>query len=519
MALTAGAPAELAGLRARLAEIADLQYAGGLLSWDQNVCMPPAGADARAEQSATLEGLVHARMTDPEHARLVTALEPWSAALDPDSDDARLIRVARRDLEKAVRVPQELAVELARESSRGYADWMRAREAGEFAPFRDALSRQVELRRRYAACFPDAEHPYDVLLDDFEPGMTTAEARTLFEALLPPLSALVAEAAADDGPPMGGVMTGTFDLGVQRTLLLDVLSTIGFDPERFRLDVAPHPFAMSLGAGDVRVTTRYSSTDLAFSLYSGLHEMGHALYEAGYDPALRRSPLHECASLGVHESQSRLWENAVGRSRPFAEWLLPRLRSAFPDAYADLDAGALYRGLNAVQRTPIRTEADETTYNLHVGLRFELELALLEERLEVVDLPAAWSDGLRRLLGIEPASDAEGVLQDVHWSQGLFGYFPTYTVGNVVAAQLWTQLRADLPDLDDAIRAGELRPLREWLGEHVHRHGRKFTQRELVRRATRGELSPEPLLAYLRVKLADAGVIRAPAPPPSPPRR
>ncbi len=508
MALTPAAPPQLEALRLRLAEVADLGYAGGLLSWDQNVFMPVGGSEARAEQLATLEGLIHARLVDPEHARLVEALEPWAAGQEPDDDGAALVRVARRDLEKAIRVPAELAVAMARESARGYTAWMQAREASDFARFRDALERQIDLRRRYAACFPDAEHPYDALLDDFEPGMSTAEARALFDALLPPLAELAKAAADEPGTrPLRGVLEGEFPLDAQRELLLGVLGPIGFDPHTFRLDTAPHPFAQAVGAGDVRLTTRYDVHDLASSLYSGLHEFGHGLYEAGFGPSLRRSPLHDCASLGVHESQSRLWENLVGRGRPFVGWLLPQLQGAFPDAFADMAADDLHRGLNAVLRTPIRTESDETTYNLHVGLRFELELALIEGRLEAADLPAAWNEAMVRLVGIEPADDAEGVLQDVHWSQGLFGYFPTYTFGNLMAAQLWEQVSSDMPDLGEHLARGEFGPLRAWLGEHVHRHGRKLSPRELLLRATGEELRVEPLLAHLRARLTDAGLL------------
>ncbi|MEA2293299.1 MAG: carboxypeptidase Taq, partial [Solirubrobacteraceae bacterium] len=493
--------------RAQLAELMDLHGAAALLAWDQNTYMPPGGADARADQLATLERLWHARLVDPALARLLDALEPWAAGIDPDGDDARLIRVARRDHEKAVRVPEALAVGMAREGARGYAAWIAARETGDFGRFRDPLARQVELRREYAACFPEAAHPYDVLLDDFEPGMTTAEVRPLFEALVTALKPLVADAAdADDAEPMNGVFAGDFAVDAQRAALESILGELGFDRRHWRLDASPHPFAQSPGHGDIRITSRYRSDDLAFSLYSGLHEFGHGLYDANLGPELRRTPLHECASLGIHESQSRTWENLVGRSRPFCGWLLPHLQRLLP-GFDGLSADALYRGVNAVQRTLIRTEADETTYNLHVALRMDLELALLEARLEVDDLPAAWATGMRDLLGLEVPDDARGVLQDVHWAQGSFGYFPTYTLGNLMAAQLWQQVREDLPDLDERIGAGEFRPLRDWLREHVHRHGRKYTQRELLRRATRQELSVEPFLEYLRAKLVDTGAL------------
>jgi carboxypeptidase Taq len=467
--------------------------------------MPPAGHAARADQLGTLERLAHERLVDPELARLLDALEPWAADEDPDSDEARLIRVVRRDHEKARRVPEHLAVGMARGAAEGYAAWLEAVEDGDFGRFRDALARQVDLRREYAACFPEAAHPYDVLLDDFEPHMTSAELTPLFATLTTALPPLVDRAATEDDADE--VLRGDFPLEAQRALLDEVLAAVGFQEGVWRLDVAPHPFALSPGPGDVRLTTRYRRDDLGYSLYTGLHEFGHGLYDASHSPSLRRTPLYACASLGIHESQSRLWENVIGRGRPFSAWLLERLARHLPDRYAGMDHTTLYRGLNRVRRTLIRTEADETTYNLHIALRLELELALLEQRIEVDDLPAAWADGMRRLVGVEVPDDRRGVLQDVHWAAGHFGYFATYTLGNLMAAQLWEQLRADLPAVDEHLERGEFAPVREWLGEHIHWHGRKYTQRELLRRATGQELSVEPFLSYLEAKLADAGVL------------
>lgn len=475
-----------------------------LLAWDQNTYMPHGGHGARGDQLGTLERIAHGRLVDADVARLLDALEPWAASEDPDSDAARLVRWTRRDHEKAARVPADLAVAMTRESAAGYAAWVEASATGDFARFRDPLARAVELRREYAACFPDAAHPYDVLLDDFEPGMTLAEVKPLFDALVPGLAPLI-DAAADVDDPL----TGDFPIAAQRALLEEVLHAVGFEDDVWRLDESPHPFAQSPGPGDVRITTRYRPDDLGWSLYSGLHEFGHGLYDANHAPALRRTPLHGPASLGVHESQSRLWENVIGRGRPFSAWLLPRLQAHLPAAFGGTDHAALYRGLNRVSRTLIRTEADETTYNLHVALRLDLELALIEGRLEAADLPAAWAEGMDRMLGLEVPSDRDGVLQDVHWAAGHFGYFPTYTLGNLMAAQLWEQLRADVSEVDGGLERGDFAPVREWLREHVHRHGRKYTQRELLRRATGQELRVEPLLEYLRAKLREAGVLGA----------
>jgi carboxypeptidase Taq len=502
-------PPALAALRERLGELADLHYTAALLSWDQNTFMPHGGAEARAEQLATIERLVHEKLVDPDVGRLLDELEPWAQEQDPASDEARLVACTRRDYAKSVEVPEELAVSMAREAARGYGDWLEARASGEFSRFRDALSRQVELRHRYAACFPDAEHPYDVLLDDFEPGMTTAEVRPLFDGLAQELAPLVEAAADPDAEPNGGVFAGHFDIEQQRAALLDVLGRMGFDDDRWRLDTAPHPFAQSAGYGDYRITTRYRADDFAYSFYSALHEFGHGLYDAGLPKQLRRTNLHECASLGIHESQSRLWENVIGRDLPYCIWVLPHLQRLFPGTFDGLDPRALFRAVNTVSRSLIRTESDETTYNLHIALRFELELGLLEGRLEVDGLPDAWNEGMERLLGVEVPSDAEGVLQDVHWSIGSFGYFPTYTLGNLMSAQLWQRAREDIADVDEQIERGDFAAVQAWLQEHVHRHGRKFPPRDLLRRATGQELAYEPFLAYLRAKLGSAGVMPA----------
>ena len=498
------APPELGALRERMAELSDLGRIHAMLFWDQNTMMPPHGAGARADHSSTLELITHERLTDPEVGRLLDALAPWAADEDPDSDDVRLLAAVRRDHEKAVRVPAALAAEMSHADALGQQAWQEARAASDFSRFRDALALHVELRHRYVACFDAAAHPYDILLDDFEPGLTTAELRPLFATLRDALVGLVAAATGDGEQARNdGAFSGPFEVDDQRRAVMAVLEAVGFDPDGWRLDAAPHPFAQSLGPSDVRITTRYDLNDFGVAHFSALHEFGHGLYEAGVAPELARSPLGAPVSLGIHESQSRLWENLVGRSRPFCRWVLPSLREHLGPALGAIDAEALYRAVNSVQRSLIRVNADETTYNLHIVLRFELELALIEGTLAVDDLPAAWNEGMRRLLAIDVPDDAQGVLQDVHWGAGLFGYFPTYTLGNLIAAQLWTRLLADVPELEAQIERGELAPLREWLRENIHRHGRKFPPRELLQRVTGESLRPEPFLDYLRAKLAD----------------
>jgi carboxypeptidase Taq len=502
---------ELTELRRRAQELADLNGIGGLLLWDQNTMMPPGGADARADQFEALERILHARITDPGLAKTLQALEPWAAEADPDSDDAALHRALTRDHRKAVNVPTELAAEISGAAAHAQQSWMAAREAKDFKVFQPALERVLELQSRYIACFDgtgEFAHPYDVLLDDYEPGLTTEELTTLFDTLRDELVPLVSAAAA--AGEEGRVFPGHFPAERQKALADELLHAVGYDPEHWRLDAAVHPFARSMAHSDVRITTRWEEDDLAMAVYSCLHEFGHGLYEAQMSPAHYRTTLAEATGLGVHESQSRLWENLVGRSRPFCAWFLPLLRRHLGGPFEAIEVRDLYRNVNQVRLSLIRIEADETTYNLHIALRFELELALAEGRLAVADLPDAWNEATHRLLGLEVPNVMEGVLQDIHWGAGMIGYFPTYTLGNLMAAQLWRALSDDLPDIDAQIGAGDFAPLREWLRENVHRHGRKFDSRELLRRATGEELSVEPWLRYLEGKLLDAGLLTAP---------
>jgi len=497
-----GVPAELIALRERAAILNDLDRIGALLFWDQNTMMPPRGAIARGEHAATLQTVHHERLTDPELARLLDVLEPWAAGEDPDADDVRLISELRRDVEKAVRVPTSLAADMSRAAALGQAAWEAARAAADYGRFRDAMARHLELRRRYVECFTGYEHPYDVLLEDFEPEMTTAKLRPLFAALREALVPLVEATAGPLVLPFGGEV----DVESQRRAVMMVLEGIGFDPDGWRLDVAPHPFAQALSRGDVRVTTRYDLHDFGGAYFGALHEFGHGLYEAQIPERLGRSPLGSPVSLGVHESQSRLWENLVGRSRPFCTWVAPRLSAILP-GFEEIDAEALYRRVNTVHRNLVRVEADETTYNLHIVLRFELELALVEGRLGVDELPHAWNEGMHELLGVDVPDDAQGVLQDVHWGAGMVGYFPTYTLGNLMAAQLWEALADEIPDIEGAIEQGDFAPLRAWLGERVHAQGRRLPPPELLHRVTGQELAVEPFLRYLRGKLAGVGVL------------
>lgn len=509
--MTGSVPLEYTRLLERMAELADLRSIGGLLSWDRSTMMPATGAEARGHQAATLESIAHGRQTDPEVGRLLDRLEPWAAELDPDSDAARTVSIVRRDFERAVRVPDSLAADMARAESAGEQAWLSAREAGgDFSVFRDALARHLELRHAYVGCFEGYDHPYDVLLEDYEQDLRLADLRPLLAELQSALVPLVASAAERRGGA-ADVLRGTFAPDRQRALVLGLLRAIGFDDRSWRLDASPHPFASAQSTRDVRVTTVFDEHDLGVTLYSVLHEFGHGLYESQVDSAYARTPLGELVSLGLHESQSRLWENMIGHSRPFCRWLVPRLASAFPDAFGGVDADALYCGINGVKPSAIRIFADETTYNLHILLRTELETRLMEGALEVDGLPAAWNEGMQRLLGVDVTDDAHGVLQDIHWAVGSFGYFPTYTVGNLMAAQLWNALRVDLPEVDEQLEAGDFGPLRGWLRDNVHRHGRRYSPRELLRRVTGEPLRVEPFVDYLGGKLVDVGAIASDA--------
>jgi carboxypeptidase Taq len=490
-------PEPLAELRARLAELDDLQHAARLLGWDQQTMMPREGAAARGEALGTIERLAHERLTDPAVGALLDELTPATATRPAEDDGAAIVPVVRRDHDRARRVPPELTAEIARAGSEALGVWVEARRRSDFALFRPALERNVELRRRLAACFEDVEHPYDALLDNYERGMTTAKLREVFATLRDGLVPLIAAIAQAPEPPP---LPGPFPVAAQRDLALEIARSFGFHDDAWRMDLAEHPFCEALSPRDIRVTTRFSQ-DALNGLFAAMHEVGHGLYEHGVDPRLARTTAGTGVSLGVHESQSRLWENLVGRSLPFWWRWYPRLVEVIGDAaLGGLDVDRFHAAVNAVKPGLIRVEADEATYSLHIVLRFELELRLVEGSLAVADLPAAWNEAMRDLLGVEVPDDARGVLQDIHWAYGEIGYFPTYALGNVIASQLWEAARRDLPDLDDRLEAGETAPLREWLREHIHRFGRTLTPEELLMRATGSTLDPGPFLDYLRRK-------------------
>lgn len=483
-----------------LAEVTDLNRALLLLEWDQETYMPPGGVGSRAEQMATLSRIAHVRFTSDEVGRLIEELEDELSGRPYDSDDASLIRVTRRDFDQARRIPADLVSDIAHAGATARPVWEKARREENFGIFAAALEHNVELNRRLADALGYADRPYDALIDRAEPGMTTAQLEAIFAELKRAIVPLVADIARHADAVDDGVLYRGFDPDIQLKYGLDLVAKLGFDLERGRQDISTHPFESAFGPGDVRITTRVSQGFFNECLYGLIHEAGHAMYQQGIGVNLDRTPLFDGASPGVHESQSRLWENLVGRSHAFWRHFFPSLRAAFPEALRGVDDEAFFRAVNKSYPSFIRVEADEVTYNMHILLRFELENELLEGTLKVKDLPEAWNARFKSYLGLNVPNDREGVLQDVHWSYISFGIFPGYTIGNLVGAQLMEKARADMPDLDSRIEKGEFATLLDWLHQNVHRHGRKFTPNELLERATGRPLSAGPWIDYVQAK-------------------
>ena len=483
-------------LKERLAEVTDLGKVTRLLGWDMQTMMPTAGTAHRADQLATVQRLAHELFTDPAVGRLLEELRPLEESLDPDSDDATLIDVTRRDYEKAVNVPGSLRAAMARAAAEARPVWVKAKAESDFPSFLPFLERIVELKLEYVDCVAEgAAERYDVLLDDYEPQTTTAEVRALFGELKPPLVELIAELRqreVDDS-----FLHGDFPPERQRALAHEVIDLFGHRPDSWRIDPTEHPFASGPGRDDVRITTNYHPDSLE-SLFSTMHEYGHGLYSHQQPQHLERLPTGQSCSLGIHESQSRLWENLVGRSLSFWRLFYPRLQDTYPEQFADVDLDRFHAGIHAVKPGLIRIQADEVTYGMHVMLRFELEQDIVEGRVALGDLPQRWNEKMWEYLGVEVPDDGRGVLQDVHWSGGSIGYFSTYLIGTVASVQIWEAAGRDLPELEDQVGRGEFTPLREWLGEHVHALGRKFSPQETLRRATGSSLSAQPYLDYLR---------------------
>ncbi len=480
----------------RMHEIKDLDGIVGLVEWEDETYAPPGARLARGPQLATLEAIRHRKLLDPELRDLLATVTP----LTPE--ERALVDRLRRQVDRATRVPEDLVKALAEAKSAAVTAWQNARAEAKFERFAPHLERLLPLIRERAAALRVADQSaYDALLDEYEPEMTTAQLRPVLEALREGLIPLVERLSAAP-PPTDDFLRQRFDDQQQWQFTLRLLNDLGFDFEHGRQDRSTHPFTATVNERDVRVTTRIDESNIMSAISSTVHECGHALYEQGFDPDHFRTYLASAASMGLHESQSRLWENQVGLGQPFWQYYLPALKEAFPTQLGDVHLDAFWRAINRVRPSLIRVDADEVTYNLHILLRFELELALIDGGLTVRDLPAAWSDTLQRLLGLRPANDAEGCLQDIHWSMAAFGYFPTYTLGNLYAAQLFEAFARSHPEASSDFAAGRFQPLLDWLRKHVHRRGHTAAAQTIVHEAVGAPLSVEPLLNYLRAKYA-----------------
>ncbi len=484
-----------------MGEIADIHSAAGLLSWDQQTYMPQGGNEARGHHLATLGRIGHELATSEELGKLLSDLTSEFAG-DESSDEAAMIRVAARDYKKATCVPADFVVEQAIVTSDAYQAWTEARAKSDFSIFRPHLEKVVELVRKYITFFPPADHPYDTLLDEFEPGMKTAEVQAIFNSLRPRQVELL-RAIADRPQVDDKFLHRKYNEQKVWGFSAGITKEFGYDWARGRMDHAPHPFENSFSVNDVRITNRWEPHNPLASLFSAMHESGHAMYEQGIDPAYERTSLAHGTSLAVHESQSRMWENLVGRSLPFWEYFYPKLKAVFPSQLEGVSVKKFYKGINKVEPSLIRVNADEATYNMHIMLRLELEIAMVEGKVAINDLPEIWNTKMEEYLSVRPDNDALGVLQDIHWSYGSIGYFSTYALGNLVSAQLWEKINKDIPNLSDQIRKGRFDELLAWLRKHVHRFGHKYDPQDLIKKATGSKITPEPYVRYLTAKYSE----------------
>ena len=470
---------------------------GALAGWDQRTYIPRKGHEHRARQFAALAQLLHRRRTDPRIGDWLDALEGADFLSDQTAPEAVNVREWRRVYERSRRVPEDLAVALAQAQSEGESAWEELRRLDDWEGFRPYLERLVALTREYAGAVGYETEAYDALLEDYEPGERAARLQEMFAVLGRESRRLLEAVMASPQQPPRGVLERDYPVDVQARVVREIVGHIGYDLEAGRIDPTTHPFELSVGPGDVRITTRYYPDYLGAALFGGIHEAGHAMYEQGLPAEHWGTPMGEAAGMGVHESQSRLWENAVGRSLGFWRYFYPLLQKNF-SALEGVSLADFHRAVNAVRPSLIRVEADELTYNLHIMIRFELELALFRGQIEVADLPGAWNEKYREYLGVEPNDYKSGVMQDVHWAAGLFGYFPTYSLGNVYAAELYRAARAELGELEDRFARGEFAPLLAWLRENIHAHGRRYLPRRLVEQATGRQPGAETLVAYLK---------------------
>ncbi len=488
------------GLAARQREVTVLGSVSSLLGWDMEAIMPRAGTDGRAEQSAVMAGLMHEKATAPEVGQMLK--ECAGNGFASDSIEAANIREWQRDYDRARKLPKAHVEEVSRTQTISQTEWVKARANSDFDHFAPHLTKILELTKKTAEYYgwaADGE-PYDALLEGYEPGATAKQVGEIFDPLRERLSALIKETQGSTIKPDGSFHSRQVPRVEQENFVRFVADAIGFRFDEGRLDVTTHPFCSGITPGDCRITTRFQDENVMDALGSTMHESGHGIYEQNLNRAAWGTPCGEAVSLGIHESQSRGWENSVGRSRAFWEWCLPHAKTIMPKAMADQTVDSIYEAQNMVQPSFIRVEADETTYNLHIMLRFEIERAMIRGEIEVKDIPAIWNAKFKEYFGIEIDDDANGCLQDVHWSFGLMGYFPTYTLGNLFCAQFFDAAKEQLGDLEAMYREGNFSPLRTWLTENIHQHGRRYTANQLCERVTGKPLSAEPLLKYLDSK-------------------
>jgi len=485
----------------RVREVHHLGAGMGVLGWDQEVNLPPGGVMARAQQRAALATVIHERTVAAELGELIEAL----SVADLDAYAKADLREMKRQRDRAVKIPTKLVASKAEAESLAQQAWVTARRDDSWPTFEPHLARLLELKREEAEAVGYDEEAYDALLDEFEPGARVRELSDLFADLRGELQTLLEELKDSAAAERSGLLKQSCDVAAQAALSRRVLEDIGFDFERGRLDVSTHPFTQGLAPGDVRLTTRFADDNLVVGLYASLHEGGHALYEQGLPAEHAATAVGQAISLGIHESQSRLWENLVGRSRPFMSYLRPLLAEYFPDQFDGVTGDELYRAANVIAPGAIRIEADEVTYNLHIVLRMELERALVRGEIAVAEVPGLWREGMEDYLGVTVNTDSEGALQDIHWAFGVFGYFPTYTLGNLYSAQIFDAARSALPDLQEQIGRGEFGPLRTWLGAEIHARGSLLVPEDLCREVTGRPLETEAYLAYLRAKYGKLG--------------
>jgi carboxypeptidase Taq len=492
--------AAYADLIRRTKEAAVLSSCGAVLGWDERTYMPHDGSTFRGDQMALLARLTHEMTTDPKVGECLAAVEGSSLVANAESAAAINVREIRRTYDRAVKLPKELVEEIARVTTQAQQVWQEARAKNDFPAFQPWLERIVKLKRQEADAVGFKEHPYDALLDEYEPGATAMEVRTVFAALSADLVPLIADIGQSKRVPRREILQREFPIDKQEHFARNAAEAIGFDFKAGRLDVTTHPFCSGIGPGDCRITTRFNPRFFNEAFFGVLHEAGHGIYEQGLPVEHFGTPLGSFCSLGIHESQSRLWENQVGRGRHFWQHFYPKAQAAFPQALADVSLDDFHFAINEARPSLIRVEADEATYNLHIILRFEMELALMTGDLKPADVPGAWNERFSKMFGLTPPDDRQGCLQDIHWSMGGIGYFPTYTLGNLYSAQLMAAARIQLPGFEDGFARDEFGALKEWLNEKVHRPGRSYRSSELCRRITGEGLRHEPLIDYLNDK-------------------